>query len=136
MPRKNQPVLMETPVTEISQDRRSKRRYPIALPVQYKIMKNYLVIGTGSGSSIDLSSGGIAFAASEPLRVGSYLELSISWPVLLNHSCPLQLVAAGRVVRSDAGCTAMRLDRYEFRTQRANAFQAASPQPAVAMCFR
>jgi hypothetical protein len=36
--------------TEISQDRRSKRRYPIELPLHYKIVKNCLTLGVGKGS--------------------------------------------------------------------------------------
>ena len=129
-------TLSEAPITEISQDRRSKRRYPINLPVHYKIMKNYLVTGTGSGNSIDLSSGGIAFSCPEPLKIGSYLELSVSWPVLLNQSCPLKLVASGRVVRSDHRSTAMSLERYEFRTQGAKTFQASVTQQPFSMAFR
>jgi PilZ domain-containing protein len=128
-------TLTEQPVTEIAQDRRSKRRYPIELPVQYKIMKNYLVIGTGSGNSLDLSSGGIAFTSGAPLKIGSYLELSVSWPVLLNQSCPLKLVASGRVVRSDQNLTAISLDRYEFRTSGAKTFQTTAAQP-MAIAFR
>ena len=135
MSKKRNATLSETPLSEISCDRRSKRRYPISLPVQYKIMKNYLVIGTGSGTSLDLSSGGISFSSAEPLRVGSYLELSVSWPVLLNQSCPLKLVASGRVVRSDHKCTAMSLDRYEFRTQGVRAMQSAGAQQPMAMAF-
>ncbi len=129
-------ILTEQSVTEISQDRRSKRRYPIELPVQYKIMKNYLVMGTGSGNSLDFSSGGIAFTSSTPLKIGSYLELSVSWPVLLNQSCPLKLVASGRVVRSDQNCTAIRLDRYEFRTSGAKTLQANATPQTMAMAFR
>src|SRR6266536_3271302 len=136
MSKKRNATLKEEAIAEISDDRRVKRRYPINLPVQYKIMKNYLVTGTGTGSSLDLSSGGISFSSTEPLRVGSYLELSVSWPVLLNQSCPLKLVASGRVVRSDYNCTAIRLDRYEFRTQGARAMQAAGAQSQFAMAFR
>ena len=130
-------TLKETAVTEISQDRRHKRRYSIQLAVQYKIVKNYLVVGTGSGHSLNLSSNGIAFATAQPLKVGSYLELAISWPVLLNQSCPLKLVASGRVVRSDHECTAITMDRYEFRTQGAKSMQSAgSPLPAMELAFR
>ena len=125
----------EISVTEISEDRRSKRRYPLELPVQFKIMKNYLVTGTGTGNSLDLSSGGIAFSTSTPLKIGSYLELSISWPVLLNQSCPLKLVASGRVVRSDQRCTAISLDRYEFRTTGAKTFQTVEIQQSMAMAI-
>src|SRR5438552_18804661 len=113
MAKRRSTTLTEPAAAEISQDRRAKRRYPLELPVQYKIMKNYLVTGTGSGNSLDLSSGGIAFTSSEPLKVGCYLELAVSWPVLLNQSCPLKLVASGRVVRSDYNRTAISLDRYE-----------------------
>jgi hypothetical protein len=82
--------------TEISQDRRSKRRYPIELPLHYKIVKNCLTLGVGKGSSIDVSSRGIAFKSDAPLGVGSYLEVSISWPALLNESCALKLMVSGR----------------------------------------
>src|SRR4051794_11678649 len=101
MLKKRTAALKESTINKISGERRCKRRYPIELPVQYKIMKNYLVMDTGTGTSLDLSSGGIAFSTDTPLKVGSYLELSISWPVLLNESCPLKLVASGRVVRSN-----------------------------------
>jgi hypothetical protein len=133
---KKHSILTEQSVTEISQDRRCKRRYPIELPVQYKIMKNYLVMGTGTGNSLDLSSGGIAFTSNAPLKIGSYLEVSVSWPVLLNQSCPLKLVASGRVVRSDHNCTAISLDRYEFRTSGAKTLQSTAAQQPLAMAFR
>ena len=138
MAKKRNAAFNESDPRYISGDRRSKRRYPIELPVQYKIMKNYLVTGTGTGTSLNLSSAGIAFSTSTPLRIGSYLELSISWPVLLNQSCPLKLVASGRVVRSDQNRTAISLDRYEFRTTSAKAFQttAAPQQQPLAMAFR
>ena len=136
MSKKRNATFKEDAAAAISDDRRSKRRYPISLPVHYKIMKNYLVTGTGSGNSLDLSSNGISFSGGDPLRIGSYLELSVSWPVLLNQSCPLKLVASGRVVRSDRNCTAIRLDRYEFRTHGAKAFQASSNQPPMALPFR
>ena len=136
MSKKRSTTLQEATVADLSEDRRSKRRYPITLPVQYKIMKNYLVMGSGSGTTVDLSSGGIAFSTPEPVRLGSFLEVSVSWPVLLNQSCPLKLVASGRVIRSDQNCTAIRMDRYEFRTQGARVVQAQGAQPLLAMAFR
>ena len=137
MAKKRSTKFQDEPVMEISGDRRSKRRYPINLPVQYKIMKNYLVVGTGEGNSLDLSSGGISFSCAQPLRVGSYLELSVSWPVLLNQSCPLKLVASGRVVRSDHSSTAIRLDRYEFRTHGAKSVQpaGAGAHPQIGLAY-
>jgi len=115
--------LQDSTTDTLQQDRRAKRRYPLDLPVQYKIMKNYLVIGTGTGATLDLSSNGISFVGSEPLKVGCYVELSISWPVLLNQACPLKLVASGKVVRCDGRVIGVRMDRHEFRTQSTKAAQ-------------
>jgi hypothetical protein len=123
-------VLKDEAVSGISGNRRSKQRFPIDFPVQYKIMRNYLIIGTGTGTTVDISSGGIAFMANESLKIGAYVELSVAWPVLLNGSCPLKLVVEGRVVRSNGSLTAIRMDRHEFRTQRRS---VAATQPAVAM---
>ena len=136
MPKRRSLTFTEQSATEISQDRRSKRRYPIELPVQYKIVKNYLVMGAGCGTSLDISSGGLAFTCNEPLKIGSYLELSVSWPVLLNQTCPLKLVASGRVVRSDQNRTAISLDRYEFRTSGTKTLQATQAAQPLAMAFR
>ena len=91
----------EATVADLSEDRRSKRRYPITLPVQYKIMKNYLVMGSGSGTTVDLSSGGIAFSTPEPGRLGSFLEVSVSWACTAQSILPPEAVASGRVIRSD-----------------------------------
>jgi hypothetical protein len=44
------------------------------------------------------------------------MELLISWPVLLHDTAPLKLVVAGRVVRWDGTCVAVRVTQYEFRT--------------------
>ena len=123
-------VLTEEVVSEISGNRRSKKRFPIDLPIQYKILRKYLVTGTGTGTTVDISSGGIAFVANESFKIGAHVELSVGWPMLLNGSCPMQLVIEGRVVRSNGSLTAIRMDRHEFRTQRRSVSQ---PQPARAM---
>jgi PilZ domain-containing protein len=129
LPFHDSPTLQEQSVKEISGDRRSRRRYPTDLAVQYKVMKNYLVVGTGNGKTLSMSSKGIAFTANETFKVGSHLELSVSWPVLLNGSCGMKLVVEGKVVRSNGESTAIRMDRYEFRTQARPAVQ-----PAPALC--
>jgi hypothetical protein len=41
--------------------------------------------------------------------------LSIEWPTRLDGRIPLQLVAAGRVTRSDPSHFAVVLERYHFR---------------------
>ena len=45
--------------------------------------------------------------------------MSIDWPVLLDGGVQLQLVVRGVVVRSDGAVIALRIERHEFRTRRA-----------------
>ena len=94
-------------------NQRSKQRYPIDFSVHYKVLTNSPVIG--SGKTIDMSNKGIAFTSEDTLKIGTYVELNVSWPVILYGSCPMNVVFEGRVVRSDGPLTAIRIDRYEFR---------------------
>src|SRR5881227_2730113 len=85
---------------KIGGDRREDRRYPINLELRWKLIRRRKVRDTGSGRTIDLSSGGILFDASRPLPSGMNVELSINWPVLLHNVAPMQLVISGRIVRT------------------------------------
>ena len=117
-------VFKEELVTEIGADRRDRRRYDMDLSVHYKVVKHYQVCQSGTGKTINFSGGGVAFEGGEALKPGSSVELAIAWPVMLNSSCPLKLVVTGKVVRSSAALTAVRMERYEFRTQGVRAMQA------------
>ena len=103
---------------EISGDRRSKKRYALDLALTYRVLRKYRVIATGSGRTSNMSSSGLAFTTNETFNLATYIELSISWPVLLYDNCLLKLVVEGSVVRSSAAFTAIRVKRTEFRTQR------------------
>ncbi len=63
-----------------------------------------------------MSSTGILFTTDRELTPGRRVELAISWPAQLDGSCPLKLVASGRVVRAEPGRAAMEIYQYEFRT--------------------
>jgi hypothetical protein len=107
----------ESNATElIAGDRRIDRRYPILLNLRWKLIRRKRALDTGTGSTIDLSSGGILFESGRPLPEGLNVELAISWPVFLHNVAPLQLVARGRIVRSEGGRIAIRMIRHEFRT--------------------
>lgn len=100
----------------INGERRSDRRYDLRLETRWKLIRRRRVLETGSGRTIDLSSGGILFEAGRPLPVGLNVELSVTWPVLLQNTAPLQLVVSGRIVRSDGSLVAIRMTQHEFRT--------------------
>jgi hypothetical protein len=102
----------------IGRDRRGKSRFAIRRDLRFKVLEKEQIVSTGAGHTVDLSSQGVAFETANKLGVGTLLELSISWPVLLDETCLMQLVVCGHVVRSRRGVVACTIDRYEFRTQR------------------
>jgi hypothetical protein len=101
-------------------DRRKKQRFPIQREMRYKMTDDGIVVASGNGQTIDMGSGGVAFASEGTLAPGAFVELSISWPVLLNESCPMRLIVFGRILRSGARKSVCTIDKYEFRTQAKN----------------
>jgi c-di-GMP-binding flagellar brake protein YcgR len=117
----------EQTVGNEQRERRTKRRFEIAQELRYKMLYGQRIAETGSGKTLNISSGGVWFAVENMLTVGMPIELQMSWPVLLNDSCPMKLMIYGCVVRSNEQGAAVAIERYEFRTQGARTFQ----QPAI-----
>jgi len=105
-------------------DRRKKRRFPISRELRYKLLADGVIVGFGTGQTLNMGSAGIAFSVDRGLRPGAFIELSISWPVLLDNACPMRLIVFGVVRRNEGGRAVCTIDKYEFRTQ-ARTFQAA-----------
>ena len=99
-------------------DQRLHPRYPIRLYLQYKLLKRSRVDRIGSGTTLNISTGGIFFETEDPLPEHGQIHLAMSWPFLLDGACPLQLLVHGRIVRTDAKGTAVKVSRYEFRTSK------------------
>jgi hypothetical protein len=109
-------------------DRRVKARFPFHRQMLYKIMKRTGgVVRSGNGHTLDISSGGVAFAVDHEIPRDTYVELSISWPVLLNNNCPMQLIVYGCVLRCGPGRSVCSVEKYEFRTK-ARVLQPPVPQ--------
>jgi hypothetical protein len=70
----------------------------------------------GTGRTINMSSRGLLFTTDQVLLPGRSVEVSVSWPAQLNQSCPLKLVAKGRIVRIEPGMAAVEIQSHEFRT--------------------
>jgi hypothetical protein len=109
--------LMPFPLPSELPDRRGNNRFPLQVDLRYRIVRTRLAT-EGSGKTLNMASSGILFTTQEPIPVGHLIELAVSWPARLSGSCALQLVASGRVVRSDSRRAAMVIQRYEFRTRR------------------
>jgi hypothetical protein len=97
-------------------EKRSHKRYAIALDCQYKLLRENPAARFESGRTLNISSGGILFQCKNPLPVHDSIELAMKWPALLEGVRPLKLVVRGHVVRSDTQGTAVRATHYEFRT--------------------
>lgn len=108
-------------------ERREKFRFPMALELRYKIVRDGQVLDSGTGQTTDIGSGGVAFRLDRDLAAGRSIHLAVSWPVLLEATCPMRLVIFGRVLRSAGGKCACTIDRYEFHT-RARLMPAPDPQ--------
>ncbi|MBM3812723.1 MAG: hypothetical protein FJW20_13935 [Acidimicrobiia bacterium] len=100
-----------------SNDRRGSSRFPIEREVRYRVLNKKSNQEAGGGETINMSSSGILFTTEHVLLPGRSVELAVSWPAQLNNTCPLKLVARGRVVRFDGNKAAMEIQHYEFRTQ-------------------
>jgi hypothetical protein len=100
-----------------SVERRSSRRYELALNVRCKLIKPDEII---VGKTRDISSRGISFTIGEVLPTGTEVELSIDWPCLLQQTCLLQLRVRGNVVRWIRGCVVVSIQQYEFCTRKRN----------------
>jgi hypothetical protein len=71
----------------------------------------------GIGKVLNMSGTGLLFSTETTLTVGELVELTVSWPALLNEVTPLKLVAVGPVVRSEEKQAAIVIKKYEFRTR-------------------
>ena len=105
-----------SPPQTIGGERRADRRYELQLDLRWKMIRRKKVVESGTGWTVDFSSGGILFDAGRELVPGLNVELAVAWPVLLHNVAQMQLVISGRIVRVNGSRTAIRMIQHEFRT--------------------
>ncbi len=106
-------------------ERRGNDRFPIESELRYKIVEAKELHEPGIGRTLNISSKGILFTTAEQLPLGRRVELSVDWPAELSETCGLKLVALGRVVRSTGETSAIRIDKYDFRTRATSRLKVA-----------
>ena len=120
--------------------RRSHRRYPIYVDLEYKLLDGRQVLKTGAGRTLNLSSSGILFESDEALPPGMSIRLSLNWPAQLNDRVGLTLCINGRTIRSSGRCNAIEIMSHEFRTRPLSAHaretKEMSPVTAAVMTAR
>ena len=106
-------------------ERRGKRRFRIERDARYKLLYGQHIAETGPAKTVNISSSGVWFTTETALPMGVPIELTISWPALLNDYCPMKLMIYGCVIRTGDKGAAVAIERYEFRTQGTRNFQPA-----------
>jgi len=106
---------MEASFGKIVIERRTKARYPVKLTVRYRTIGRSNSFN-GVGQTLNMSSGGLLVSAEQEMPAGLRLEVNVEWPLLLNGTVPLQLVAHGKVVRGAGSEFAISFAQYQFRT--------------------
>jgi len=107
-------------------ERRARVRFPMHRELRYKLLEGEATIASGAGATYDMSSGGVAFTSDRLLATGAFIEISISWPVMLEDGCPVRLIVFGKVLRSGLHRSVVTVEKYEFRTQ-ARTLQFVAP---------
>jgi hypothetical protein len=105
-----------TPALQPS-ERRRRKRFDIECELRYRLLDARRHLPQQPSKTFNISSKGVLFETEIDLPVGKRVELSISWPAMLNERCRLKMIAVGRIVRTENGKAAALIQRHEFRTQ-------------------
>jgi hypothetical protein len=80
---------------------------------------------------VNISSRGALFTTECGLALDSCVEVYIKWPVLLDDSVQLSLIASGTIIRAEPGRATLDIERYEFRTCVPGFFERTQPWPLL-----
>ncbi|HTP36186.1 MAG TPA: PilZ domain-containing protein [Candidatus Acidoferrales bacterium] len=101
------------------QDRRYNQRFPIHLPIHFRVSQKGVASRWNTGTTCDISSGGLSFRCRRPLPVGAHIEMLIDWPARTDDPDTVSLQSTGFIVRSDGIRTAVRMTARQFRADAA-----------------
>jgi hypothetical protein len=102
--------------------RKKGMRFPIRLAVRYQAGGE-----SGWGEIVNIGSRSGLFAADRDLALGVAVELYIMWPVLLEQSVQLSLIASGTIIGIEPGKAEFAIAKYEFRTCVSGFFERSQP---------
>lgn len=102
--------------------RRIAIRFPIGLLVRYRDGG-----ATGWGKIVNISSRSVLFTTDSDLALNAGVEVYIKWPILLENSVQIKLIASGKIIGIAPGQAELAIEKHEFRTCGPSFFQL--PQP-------
>ncbi len=107
-------AVVQMPLLEA--ERRCRTRYPLALRLRYRAVPPMGGVARGAGVTVDISSAGVAFDATQHLPVGTSVVLSFSWPKIRPEFKRGILTIYGKVIRSEQRRIAIKTIRNDFRS--------------------
>lgn len=122
LPRKEEYMTRPKEVYEMvksAPDRRFNKRFPIHLPIHFRVSQKGVASRWSTGTTCDISSGGLSFRCRRPLPVGCHIEMLIDWPARTDDTFTVSLQSTGFIVRSDGNKTAIRMTAHHFRADTA-----------------
>jgi len=102
-------------MSKIAENRRVTGRYDLRLPLHYRVSLKGETTRAGSGTTCDISAGGLSFRCRKPLPVGAHIEILIEWPAKYRDVDPMSLLVTGFIVRCDGSRVAVRMTSRKFR---------------------
>ena len=94
-------------------NRRKHRRFLIELELRYRLASGK----SGTGESVNMSSGGLLFSCEDPLPPGELIEADLTWPFLIENGQALELRVHGMILRSSVAGIAVSISKYQFRAE-------------------
>src|SRR5215831_6401537 len=86
-------VRMTTTTGKRHGERRAGSRYPITVPLVYRLVRRERLIEVLPAETVNISSEGVLIRAAHPLPPGARIDLAIQWPGVQRR---LKLFVAGR----------------------------------------
>ena len=90
-------------------------RYPFSQSVRYECSRGRRILAFGEGKTLGMSSHEICFTTQHDLKSGDGVHLTVSWPVLLNNACRIQLEIMGKLIHAEPGKAIARITHHVFR---------------------
>jgi c-di-GMP-binding flagellar brake protein YcgR len=100
-------------------ERRASKRFSIERTISYRVVSHDPVGASGSGKTVNISSGGILIVTDRPLSPGMRLEIEVDWPLMTAEVGSLKLFVEGQIVRSkrnDVALAGVKILRFTFHT--------------------
>jgi c-di-GMP-binding flagellar brake protein YcgR len=98
-------------------ERRASKRFSIERTISYRVVGHGPVGASGSGTTVNMSSGGMLIATDRILSPGWRVEVEVAGPFQVDDRVLLKLVIMGRIVRSESGAVtlaALKISRHPF----------------------